>query len=131
MQVDINIGAKKRDLKDFTRLALSFFLCLVFLALFQNIRLYWSGVLDSVLNKSFLLLVVHHLGFASLSALILVFLFNFLERIKANLGFKTVSVILLLLLVAEGILTNYYVDYYEILGASFYKRILNNGGLAI
>ena len=131
MQVDINIGAKKRDLKDFTRLALSFFLCLVFLALFQNIRLYWSGVLDSVLNKSFLLLVVHHLGFASLSALILVFLFNFLERIKANLGFKTVSVILLLLLVAEGILTNYYVDYYEILGAGFYKRILNNGGLAI
>jgi phosphoglycerol transferase MdoB-like AlkP superfamily enzyme len=131
MQVDINIGSKRKGLKDFTRLVLSFFLCLVFLALYQNTRLYWSGVLDSIINKSFFLLVVHHLGFASLSALFLAFLFNFLERIKANLGFKTVTIILLVLLVTEGLLTNYYVDYYEILGAGFYDRIQNNGGLKL
>ncbi len=131
MQVDINIGAKRRELKDFTRLVLSFFLCLVFMAVYQNIRLYWSGVLDSVINKSFFLLLVHHLGFASLSAIFLAFLFNFLERIKPNLGFKTVTIILLLILVIEGLLTNYYVAYYEILGAGFYDRIQNNGGLSL
>ena len=59
MQTDINIGAKRRDLRDFTRLILAFFLCLCTMSLYQNIRLYGSGVLDSVLNKSFLLLVVH------------------------------------------------------------------------
>jgi len=131
MQVDINIGAKRRELKDFTRLVLSFFFSLVILALYQNTRLYVSGVLDSVLNKSFALLVIHHLGFASLGALFLVFLFKFLERIKANLGFKTVTIVLLLLLVTEGLLTNYYVEYYEILGAGFYDRIQNNGGLRL
>ncbi len=131
MQVDINIGSKRKGLKDFTRLVLSFFFCLGVMALYQNTRLYWSGVLDSILNKSFFLLMVHHLGFASLTALILAFLFNFLERIKANLGFKTVTIILLLLLVTEGLLTNYYVDYYEILGAGFYDRIQNNGGLRL
>ncbi len=131
MQVDINIGSKRRGLKDFTRLVLSFFLCLVFMAIYQNTRLYWSGVLDSIINKSFFLLVVHHLGFASLGALFLAFLFNFLERIKANLGFKTVTIILLLMLVTEGLLTNYYVDYYEILGAGFYDRIQINGGLRL
>ncbi|NNJ89297.1 MAG: sulfatase-like hydrolase/transferase [Eudoraea sp.] len=131
MQVDINIGAKRKELKDFTRLVLSFFFCLVLMAIYQNARLYWSGVLDSILNKSFFLLMVHHLGFVSISALFLAFLFNFLERIKPNLGFKTVTIILLLILVIEGLLTNYYVDYYEILGAGFYDRIQNNGGLSL
>jgi len=131
MQVDINIGSKRRGLKDFTRLVLSFFFCLVCLAIYQNTRLYWSGVLDDIINKSFFLLIVHHLGFASLSALFLAFVFNFLERIKPNLGFKTVTIILLLLLVLEGLLTNYYVDYYEILGAGFYDRIKNNDALPL
>ena len=131
MQLDINIGTKRKGLKDFTRLVLSFFLCLVVMAFYQNTRLYLSGVLDSIVNKSFFLLLVHHLGFASISALFLAFLFKFLERLRANLGFKTVTIILLLLLVTEGLLTNYYVDYYEILGAGFYDRIQSNGGLRL
>jgi len=100
------------------------------MSLYQNIRLYGSGVLDSVLNKSFLLLVVHHLGFTSLVALCLVFLFRFLERIKPNLGFKSAVIVLVLILGFEGLLTKFYVDNYEILGAGFIDRIQSNGGLS-
>ncbi len=131
MQVDINIGSKRKGLKDFTRLVLSFFFCLVCLAFYQNTRLYWSGVLDGIINKSFFLLVIHHLGFAALSALFLAFLFNFLERIKPDLGFKTIAMILLILLVSEGLLTNYYVSYYEILGVGVIDRIQNNDAVKV
>ncbi|MBT8280532.1 MAG: sulfatase-like hydrolase/transferase [Muriicola sp.] len=131
MQTDINIGAKKRDLRDFIRLVLAFFLCLGVLSLYQNTRLYGAGVLDGVFNKSFLLLLVHHLGFTSLTALFLVFLYKFLERLQPNLGFKTVVVVLVALLGIEGLLTKYYVDNYEILGAGFSEQINDNKGLSL
>ncbi|MEZ2414251.1 sulfatase-like hydrolase/transferase [Muriicola sp. E247] len=131
MQTDINIGTRKRDLRDFIRLILAFFLCLCLLSLYQNTRLYWAGVLDGVINKSFLLLVVHHLGFTSLAALFLVFLYKFLEHFKSNLGFKTVVVLLVLGLGVEGLLTKYYVDNYEILGAGFTEQLRRNNGLSL
>ncbi|GGD38817.1 hypothetical protein GCM10011361_02440 [Muriicola marianensis] len=107
---------------------MAFFLCLIASALYQNITLYSAGVLDSVFNKSLLLLVVHHLGFVSLSALFLVFPYKFLEQVKANAGFKMVSLCLVILLGAEGLLIKYYVDNYEILGAGFVERIEALGG---
>ncbi|NER11262.1 Phosphoglycerol transferase MdoB [Muriicola jejuensis] len=123
MRTKIDIRAKKRDLRDFIRLILAFYLCQLVIAIYQNIRLYSAGVFDGILNKSFLLLAVHHLGFASLTALALVFPFKFLEQLKSDAGFKMVTMILVFLLGAEGLLTRYYIANYEILGAGFTDRI--------
>ncbi len=128
MRTEIHIPVKRRDLRDFIRLILAFFLCLIATALYQNITLFSAGVLDSVLNKSLLLLLVHHLGFVSLTALFLVFPYKFLEQLKANAGFKMVSLCLVVLLGAEGLLIKYYVDNYEILGAGFIERVEALGG---
>lgn len=122
MQVDTNISEnnKRKTIKDFVPLVFAFFGSLVALSIYQNLRLYFSGVLDSFLNKSFLLLILHHTGFTALIALFLVFLFNFLEERKAGSGFKTVRITLLVLLGIEGLLIAYYVQNYEILGIGIY-----------
>ncbi len=130
MRIGLHIRSRKRDLRDFIRLMLAFFLCLIVIALYQNILLYRAAVLDSVLNKSFFLSAVHHLGFASLSALLLVFPFKFLEQVKSDTGFKFTSLTLVILLGTESLLTRYYVDNYEILGAGFLDRIAATGGWA-
>ncbi len=126
MTKNINIASEKRDLKDYIRLVIAFFFCLVLLSFYQNMRLYFEGVLDSIINKSFFLLVLHHTGFTSLTALILAFLFNFLEYKKPALGFKTVAVVFLLIVISEGILIEYYIHNYEILGTGFYERYVTN-----
>ena len=123
MKKEVGIRAQKRDLRDFTRLVLAFFMCLVALSLYQNISLFASGVLDDVLNKSLLISIIHHLGFTSLLAIFLVFPYKILENISAESGFKSTTLILFLTLILEGLLTRYYTDQYEILGAGFAERI--------
>jgi len=104
-------------LRDFIRLIMAFFLCLVVLSLYQNLRLYIAGVLDGIFTKSLLLLIVHHLGFTALIGLFIAFVFNFLEGRKAGLGFKVTALLFLLILIIEGLLIEFYVSNYEILGA--------------
>ena len=115
-----------RSLRDFTRLVIAFFGTLVILALYQQIRLYVSGVLDQVVGRNLMLLIVHHVGFASLSALVLSFLFNGLEKKKAALGFKVTATILFLILVSEALLVDYYVTHFEILGHGFLDLYIYN-----
>ena len=110
----------RKTLKDFIPLVVAFFVGLVALSIYQNLRLYFSGVLDSILNKSFLLLVLHHIGFTAIVSLLLAFLFNYLENKKSNSGFKAVRIILLILLGTEGLLIAYFVQNYEILGIGIY-----------
>lgn len=118
MQEDNNIKKQqeRKTLKDFIRLVLAFFCCLFVLSIYQYIRLYVSGVLDSFVNKSLFLLIVHHTGFTAAISLFFAFLFNFLEARKPTLGFKVVRVLLVLLLIVEVLLIEYYVQQYEILG---------------
>ncbi len=122
MQIDHNIPPinDRKTLKDFIPLVFAFFTGLIVLSIYQNLRLYFSGVLDSFLNKSFLLLVLHHTGFTAIVALVLAFLFNYLENRKSNSGYKTIRIILLVLLGVEGLLIAYYVQNYEILGLGIY-----------
>jgi len=110
----------RKTLKDFTRLIMAFFGCLIILSVFQNLRLYFNGVLDDFINKSLLLLIIHHIGFAALISLILVFLFNILERKRPQLGFKFSIGVLMVLLIMEALLVEYYIQNYEILGLGFY-----------
>ena len=121
---------KTRTLRDFTRLVIAFFGALVILALYQQIRLYVAGVLDHVVGKNLMLLIVHHIGFASLSALVLSFLFNGLDKRKNSLGFRVTAIILFLLLLSEALLVEYYVTHFEILGHGFIDLYFYNTELS-
>lgn len=118
MQVEQDIlkNVTPKKLKDFIPLILTFFGALMVLSLYQNLSLYLSGVLDTVINKSYFVLLLNHTGYVAITALILSFLFNYLENKKPTLGYKTVKIILLLLLAIEAVLVQYYIMNYEILG---------------
>ncbi len=119
MQVeDKNITTKARTLKDYIPLVITFFVGLIILSIYQNFILYYKGVLDSVLNKSLFIQLLHHLGFASVCSVLLAFLFNLLENKKPSLGFKVTRLLLALFLVIEGILITYFIGNYEPFGAS-------------
>ena len=108
-----NISRNQKTLKDYIPLVIIFFVGLLLLSVYQNAVLYITGVLDSVLNKSLLLHVLHHLGYAAACSLVFAFLFNLLEDKKPNLGFKTIRLIFAFLLVIEGLLITYFIDNYE------------------
>ncbi len=125
MKCDIQhiwFGQRRKTLRDFIRLTFAFFGCLVVLSAYQFIRLYFDGVLPSIWNTSFFSLVIHHSGFTALVAFILAFIFNFLEGYRKLLGFGFVAFIFLGLLILEGMLIEYYVRYYESLGADFGQK---------
>ncbi|MEB8329144.1 sulfatase-like hydrolase/transferase [Flavobacteriaceae bacterium KMM 6897] len=105
----------RKTLRDYTRLVMAFFGCLVIISCYQFVRLYLSGVLDSFVGKSLFLQLFHHLGYASLVGLLLVFSFNFLESRKPKLGFIVTVFILIIGLLTEVLLTEYYLTNYEIL----------------
>ncbi|WP_339704387.1 LTA synthase family protein [uncultured Kriegella sp.] len=107
----------KSTLKHYTRLMISFFLSLLVLSVFQYTILFFKGVVDVILGMSFVISIVHHMGYASLVGLILVPLFNFLENLNPRLGFRVVFLVLLFLLGIEGLLVTYYCAFYVPLGA--------------
>lgn len=102
-------------------MAAAFFVCLVMVSLYQNIVLYQSGVLDGIFGKSLLLLIVHHSGFVALSAVLLVFFFNYLEGKRRGWGRKAVGLLIIATLVLECLLTGYFVQFYETFGHQHLK----------
>lgn len=119
-QLDTDIPVKEqRTLKDYIPLVITFFVGLIVLSIYQNTMLYFSGVLDSIVNKSLFIQLLHHIGFTAVVALLLAFAFNLLENKKPDLGFKIIKLILAILLVIEAVLVTYYICNYEALGANF------------
>ena len=123
MQVGNNISSNlpRKTLKEFIPLVFAFFGGLFVLSIYQNIRLYYDGVLDGFLNKSFLLLLMHHSGFAAFVALIMAFLFNYLEGKKPNLGFNISRIAFTILILIEGLLIEHYIHNYEPLGYGMFS----------
>ena len=119
---NIWFGQRRKTLRDFIRLVFAFFGCLVVLSAYQYVRLHLDGVLPSIWNSSFFTLVLHHSGFTALVSFILAFLFHILEGQRKLLGFGFAAAVLLILLILEGMLIEYYVRYYEILGADFIQK---------
>lgn len=109
----------KSTLKHYTRLMISFFLSLVVLSVFQYAVLYFKGIVDGILGMSFVLSVIHHIGYTSLVGLILVPVFNFMENLRPRNGFKLVFGVLFFLLIIEAFLITYYCAFYLPLGADF------------
>ncbi|QLG47014.1 sulfatase-like hydrolase/transferase [Costertonia aggregata] len=125
------------SLKHYTRLILSFFGCLVVLSIFQYTTLYVKGVVDSILSTSFFIALVHQLGFAAVTGLVLAFPFNFWENWRPRYGFNLAFVLLVLLLIVEAMLISYYCTTLVPLGsdllgysyADIKTTISNSGGL--
>jgi len=126
-------------LKQYTRLVISFFGCLVVLTLFQYGILYFKGVLDTIFSTSLLKAIVHQIGFAAISGVILVFPFNFWENYRPKYGFHLVFVLLGFILIIEAMLIAYYCTTLvplgsDLLGYSFEDikiTISNSGGFMI
>lgn len=117
MQIEAhNIPPKSRTLKDYIPLVITFFVGLILLSVYQNIVLYSTGALDTIVNKSLFFQVLHHLGYAAACSVVFAFLFNILENKKSNLGFKTVRFVFAALLVIEAFLISYFIGNYEPLG---------------
>ncbi|MEH6618309.1 sulfatase-like hydrolase/transferase [Maribacter arcticus] len=126
-------------LKQYTRLMLSFFGCLLVLTLFQYGVLYYKGVLDSILSISLLKAIVHHIGFTAITGIIMVFPFNFWENLRSKYGFNIVFVLLSFILIIEAMLTGYYCSTLvplgsDLLGYSYSDMkitIANSGGFIL
>ncbi len=119
MQVEDNkIQVEGKTLKDYIPLVITFFVGLLLLSVYQNTVLYVTGVLDSILNRSLFILMLHHLGYAAVCSVVFAFVFNLLENEKYNLGFKAVRLILAILLLIEGVLITYFIGNFEPLGAN-------------
>lgn len=110
-QVDKKMNTSKIDrynLKQYTRLMLAFFGCLLVLTLFQYGILYYKGVLDHIFSTSLLKAIVHQIGFSALLGIIMVFPFNFWENLRPRYGFNLVFVLLGFILVIEALLVGYF-----------------------
>ncbi|CAM4378490.1 LTA synthase family protein [Zobellia nedashkovskayae] len=126
------------SLKHYTRLMISFFGSLLVLTIYQYTTLYFKGVVDVIFGTSFLIAIVHQIGFTSLIGVILAFPFNFWENLRPRYGFNLISAILLLLLIIEAMLISYFCTALvplgsDLLGYSFndiQMTIKNSGGIS-
>ncbi|MBU2901970.1 LTA synthase family protein [Maribacter dokdonensis] len=126
-------------LKQYTRLMISFFGCLLVLTLFQYGMLYYKGVIDAIISVSFLKAVVHQIGFTALMGIVMVFPFNFWENLRSRYGFNLVFVLLGLVLIFEAVLIAYYCSTLvplgsDLLGYSYADvkiTLANSGGFMI
>ncbi|VXC21726.1 LTA synthase family protein [Maribacter litoralis] len=126
-------------LKQYTRLMISFFGCLLVLTLFQYGMLYYKGVIDTTFSISFIKAVVHQIGFTALMGIVMVFPFNFWENLRSRYGFNLVFVLLGLVLIFEAILIAYYCSTLvplgsDLLGYSYADMqitLANSGGFMI
>ena len=129
----------RRTLKHYTRLMISFFGCLVVMSIFQYATLYFKGVVDGIFSISFLIAIVHQIGFSALVGIVLTFPFNFWENFRPRYGFRLIFVTLIFLLVIEAMLIAYFCTTLvplgsDLLGYSFEDiktTISNSGGMAI
>lgn len=136
----MNTSQKDRyTLKQYTRLIIAFFACLLLLTVCQYSVLYFKGVVDTILSGSFFIALAHQLGYASIVSLVLVFPFNFWENYRPTYGLNLVFVILVFLLIIEAMLIAYYCTALVPLGSDLLgysvsdikMTISNSGGISV
>ena len=138
MEIKVNV-LYRATLRGYTRLIIAFLFSLIVLSIYQYIVLYYKGVTDRIFGMSFILAVVHHIGFSALIGLLFVAPFKFFEAIKPRLGIKFTFAILVLLLLIELILIGYYTITYvplgsDILGYNYTDikdTVLKSGGITM
>lgn len=138
MEVKVNV-VHSATLRGYTRLIIAFLFSLIALSVYQYITLYLKGVTDRIFGMSFILAIVHHIGFSALVGLVFVAPFKFFEGIKPRLGIKFTFAILVVLLLIELVLIGYYTITYvplgsDILGYNFsdiIDTVLKSGGISV
>ena len=124
------VETQRASLGQYTRLTIAFLVGLLVLSLYQHLKLYFNGVLDSFLNKSFFTLLLHQLGFTALIALLFAFPFSFLENLKPQLGLKVIWTSFITLLIFEALLIEFFVtEYYALNYFSLGTIFTSIGGL--
>ncbi len=126
-------------LKQYTRLIIAFFCCLLVLTICQYSILYHKGVVDTILSSSFFIAVAHQMGYTSIIGVLFVFGFNFWENFRPKYGFNIVFVLLTILLIIEAMLIGYYCTALVPLGsdllgysiADMKETIANSGGVSL
>ncbi|MEO0572331.1 MAG: sulfatase-like hydrolase/transferase [Bacteroidota bacterium] len=114
MEVKTNIK-KVRTLKDFTRLLIAFVCCLVMLSIYQQLSLFYNGVIDRIWNKTVVLLVLNHLGFSAILSFPILLLFRFLEKSKPGMGFRVTLILFSSFLLFEAVLIEYFIRNYSLI----------------
>lgn len=99
---------ERYTLKQYTRLMISFFGCLLVLSVYQYTTLYFKGIVDIIFGSSFFIAAVHQVGYASIVGVLLAFPFNFWENLRPRYGFNLVFALLIVLLIIEAMLISYY-----------------------
>ncbi len=113
----------KRNLRDYVRLVIGYFASLILLAVYQQVRLFEFGVLDSFLNGNLWLLLVHHLGFTALVAFFFAFVFKGIEKKRPGWGFRTAAGFFVALLLLEVLLTEYFIRVFDLAGRDFVSQL--------
>lgn len=103
----------ERPVRDFMRLSLAWFFCLVFLGVYQQYILFKDGVLDEVFSRNLALLLFHHIGYVALFALLFMPLFKFIEKRSPRFAMGILLFFMTSALVAEFFLLQYFLNYYE------------------
>ncbi len=114
MEIKTNIK-KTRTLKDFTRILIGFVCALFVLSMYQQFSLFHGGVIDRPLNRTLLLLLVNHLGFAAVLSFVLLLVFRFLERSKPGTGFRGSIALFSTFLLFEVLLIENFIRNYSML----------------
>ena len=96
------------SLKQYTRLIIAFYGCLLVLTFAQYNALKVQGVVDNIITISLGIATIHQIGFASILGLLLVAPFNFFENLRPKYGFRLVTVCLGITLAVEVLLTAYF-----------------------
>ena len=135
------MNTSQRDrytLKYYTRLIISFFICLLLLSVFQYATLYYKGIVETIFSYSFFIAIAHQLGFASIIGIVLVFPFNFWENLRTGYGLNLTFATLVVLLIIEAMLITYFCTALvplgsDILGYSYTdikETVSNSGGIS-
>ncbi|MFS4416923.1 sulfatase-like hydrolase/transferase [Maribacter sp. 2307ULW6-5] len=112
-RADILVPTAPKRLRDYLPLCMGFFLALFAIGLFQQVSFYAQGILDQLFTASLFALWLNQLGFASVTGLVLAFVFKYFEKRKAGQGVGVTKLLFAVLVVLEAMLTAYYVAHLE------------------
>ena len=123
--------AHKYGLGQYAKQLFALLFCLLSITLYQHIALYFQGLVDTVANQSMWLHCINQFGFTAVVAILLLFPFHFFENKRPGNGKKLTSLVMMLIISAEYILTSIYLQTHKIVGLDFDFSIIESSILSL
>lgn len=123
--------AQKYGLGQYAKQLFALLFCLLSITLYQHIVLYFQGLVDKVANQSMWLHCINQLGFTAVVAILFLFPFHFFENKRPGNGKKFTSILLMLIISAEYILTSIYLQTHKIVDLDFDFSIVDSHNLSV